>query len=185
MEIFCAPSRTNASSYVLILLSLLWLRARVCSLRGSCVALCLLSRCRLCLVMLGVAHFRSAPLGVLRPKPRWGRAWSPIWFFFHYTVFPKTPPYLTDRIPSSEPVHGPSKRSCRSGRSADTFEPCLRPRSKLSERTDPFLLCACGIHAAAVPQVALSSLWFPQTWYSPSALHVTHILCHNRLQEQG
>jgi hypothetical protein len=25
---------------------------------------------------------RSAPLGVLRPKPRWGRAWSPIWFFY-------------------------------------------------------------------------------------------------------
>jgi hypothetical protein len=29
-----------------------------------------------------VAPFRSAPLGVLRPKPRWGRAWFPIWFFF-------------------------------------------------------------------------------------------------------
>jgi hypothetical protein len=64
-------------------LELLWrttlcLRARVCLLRGSCVALCLLSRCRLCLVLLGVAPFRFAPLGVLRPKPRWGRACSSI-----------------------------------------------------------------------------------------------------------
>jgi hypothetical protein len=56
----------------------LCLRARVCSLLWSCVALSLLSRCSLCLVLLGVAPFRSAPLGVLRPKPRWGRAWSPI-----------------------------------------------------------------------------------------------------------
>jgi hypothetical protein len=61
-------------------LELLWrttlcLRARVCSLWGSCVALCLLSRC-LCLALLGVAPFRSTPLGVLSPKPRWGRAWS-------------------------------------------------------------------------------------------------------------
>jgi hypothetical protein len=54
----------------------------VCLLRGSCIALCLLSRCRLCLALLGVVPFRSAPLGVLRPKPRWGRAWSPIWGFF-------------------------------------------------------------------------------------------------------
>jgi hypothetical protein len=67
-------------------LELVWrtmqcLRARVCSLRGSCAGLCLLSRCRLRLVLLGVAPFRSAPLGVLRLKPRWGRSWSPIWFF--------------------------------------------------------------------------------------------------------
>jgi hypothetical protein len=68
----------------------LYLRARVCSLLGSCVALCLLLRCRLCLVLLGVAPFRSAPLGVLRPKPPWGRAWSQIWFFFliRFGVFP-------------------------------------------------------------------------------------------------
>jgi hypothetical protein len=43
-------------------------------LRGSCVALYLLSRCRLCLVLLGVVPFRSAPLRVLRPMPRRGRA---------------------------------------------------------------------------------------------------------------
>jgi hypothetical protein len=58
----------------------LWLRVR--SLLGSSVALCQLFRCLLCLVLLGVAPLRSAPPGVLRPKPRWGRAWSPIWFFF-------------------------------------------------------------------------------------------------------
>jgi hypothetical protein len=39
-------------------------------------------RCRLRLVLLGVAPFRSAPLGVLRPKPRWVRAWSPTCVFF-------------------------------------------------------------------------------------------------------
>jgi hypothetical protein len=66
---------------VLLWRTTLCLRVRVCSLRGSCAARCLLSRCRLSLVLLGVAPFRSAPLGVLRPKPRWGRAWSPIWFF--------------------------------------------------------------------------------------------------------
>jgi hypothetical protein len=42
----------------------------------------MLSRCRLHLVLLGVAPFRSAPLGVLRPKPLWGRARSPSGFFF-------------------------------------------------------------------------------------------------------
>jgi hypothetical protein len=79
----CAPLLPPLFSW----LALLWrttlcLRARVCSLLGSCVALCQLLRCRLCLVMLGVAPLRSAPPGVLRPKPQWGRAWSPIWFFF-------------------------------------------------------------------------------------------------------
>jgi hypothetical protein len=66
-------------------LGLLWrttwcLQVRGCSLLGSCVALFLLSRRRLRRVLLGVAPSRSAPLGVLRPKPCWGR--SPIWFFF-------------------------------------------------------------------------------------------------------
>jgi hypothetical protein len=32
-------------------------------------------------VLLGVAPFRSTPLGVLMPKPRWCRAWPPIRFF--------------------------------------------------------------------------------------------------------
>jgi hypothetical protein len=56
--------------------------ARMCSRLSLCVAVCLLSRCHLCLVLLGVVPFRFAPLGVLRPKPRWGRAWSLIWYFF-------------------------------------------------------------------------------------------------------
>jgi hypothetical protein len=47
-----------------------------------CVALCLLLRCRLRPVFLGVAPSGSAPLGMLRPRPRWGRAWSPIDLFF-------------------------------------------------------------------------------------------------------
>jgi hypothetical protein len=71
-------------------LALLWrttlrLWARVCSLLGSCVALCQLTqllRCRLCLVLLGVAPSQSVTPGVLRPKPRWGRAWSPICSLF-------------------------------------------------------------------------------------------------------
>jgi hypothetical protein len=35
-------------------------------------------------MLLGVAPFRSAPLGVLRPKrhSEVALAWSPIWFFF-------------------------------------------------------------------------------------------------------
>jgi hypothetical protein len=35
-------------------------------------------------VLLGFAPFRSAPLGVLRPQPHWGRAWSPISLLFFY-----------------------------------------------------------------------------------------------------
>jgi hypothetical protein len=62
--------------------------------RGSCASLCLLLRCRLCLVLLGVAPFRSAPLGVLRPKPPWGRAWSPIWFFYCRYVLPPENQYF-------------------------------------------------------------------------------------------
>jgi hypothetical protein len=59
---------------------------RVCSLLGSCVALCVLLRCRLRLVLLRVAPSRSAPLGVLRPTPRWCKAWSPTCFFFAETT---------------------------------------------------------------------------------------------------
>jgi hypothetical protein len=44
-------------------------RAHVCSLLDSCVALCLLSRCRLHPLCLSVALSRSALLGVLRLKP--------------------------------------------------------------------------------------------------------------------
>jgi hypothetical protein len=33
------------------------------------------------LLLLGVTPYRSIPLGVLRPKPRWGRVWCPMWFF--------------------------------------------------------------------------------------------------------
>jgi hypothetical protein len=56
----------------------------VSSLLGWCVALCVRSRCRLRPVLLGVVPPRSAPLGVLRPKPLRGKAWSPIWFFFFF-----------------------------------------------------------------------------------------------------
>jgi hypothetical protein len=50
-------------------------------LGGLCGVLCLLPRGRLCLVSLCVAPYRYALLVVLRPKPRWGRAWSPMGFF--------------------------------------------------------------------------------------------------------
>jgi hypothetical protein len=40
------------------------------------------------------------------------------------------------------------------------------------------------MHAAAVPQVVLSSLRFPQIWFSPYAVHVKYMFCHSRLQEQ-
>jgi hypothetical protein len=79
----CAPVLPPLFSWLeLLCRTTLCVRARVCSLLGLCFALCLLSRCRLCLVLLGVAPFRSAPLRVLRPKPRWSRAWSPTWFVF-------------------------------------------------------------------------------------------------------
>jgi hypothetical protein len=58
-----------------------------CLLLDSCVVLRLLSRCRLCLVLLGVGPLRPAQLGVLGPKPRWGRAWSPIWFVLGWIAF--------------------------------------------------------------------------------------------------
>jgi hypothetical protein len=80
----------------------LCLKARACLLPGSCVSLCLLSRCCLCLVLLGVALFQSAPLGVLRPKPRWGRAWCPVWFFF----LPLSPASLHTLLPSGSPSPG-------------------------------------------------------------------------------
>jgi hypothetical protein len=85
----CAPLLPPLFSWLEILWrTSLCLRAHVCSLLGPCVAICLLLRCRLCLVLLGVAPFRSAPLVVLRPKPRWGRAWSTIWFFLvHISKF--------------------------------------------------------------------------------------------------
>jgi hypothetical protein len=109
------------SWWALLWRTTLFLRARVCSLRGSCVALCLLSRCRLCLVLLGVAPFSSAPLGVLRPKPRWGRAWSPIWFFFFPPLLPRVPQYwlwcrlyqctLCNSVMSKYGSHGLKSRS--------------------------------------------------------------------------
>jgi hypothetical protein len=58
---------------------------RACSLM-LCVVLCLLSRCHLRHVLLGVAPFRSAPLGVLRPKPPWSKAWSSIGLFFCWNL---------------------------------------------------------------------------------------------------
>jgi hypothetical protein len=55
-------------------------RVRVCLLQGWCIACCVLLCCRLRLVLLAVAPPLSAPLGVLRPKPPRGKAWSPSCF---------------------------------------------------------------------------------------------------------
>jgi hypothetical protein len=61
---------------------------RQCLLVNACLPLvwcavaCALSRCRPLPVLPGVAHPPSAPSGVPRPKPLWGKAWSPICFFF-------------------------------------------------------------------------------------------------------
>jgi hypothetical protein len=83
----CAPLLPPLFSWLeLLSRTTLCMRARVRSLRGSCLGVCLLLRCHLCLALLGVAPFCSAPLGVLRPKPRWGRAWSPIWGFFFFNI---------------------------------------------------------------------------------------------------
>jgi hypothetical protein len=43
----------------------------VCSRAATCVSCC-----------WALPPSVPPPLGVLRPKPRWGRAWSPIWFSF-------------------------------------------------------------------------------------------------------
>jgi hypothetical protein len=77
-----AAGRPVEHWFGLLLWTTLWPWVRVCSLLGSCVALSVLLRCRLRLVLRGVAPSCSAPLEVLRPKPRWGKAWSPIWFLF-------------------------------------------------------------------------------------------------------
>jgi hypothetical protein len=58
------------------------LLVNVCLLLVWCIVACALSRCRPGLVLLGVAPHLSAPSGVPRPKPLWGKAWSPICFFF-------------------------------------------------------------------------------------------------------
>jgi hypothetical protein len=79
----CGPLLPPLFSWLeLLLRATVCQRARVCSLRDSCFDLCLLSRCRLRLVLLGVSSLRSAPLGVLRAKARWGWAWSQSWLFF-------------------------------------------------------------------------------------------------------
>jgi hypothetical protein len=46
-----------------------------------CAVPYVLSCCRPRPVLLVVTPPLSAPLGVLRPKPFWGEAWSPIGFF--------------------------------------------------------------------------------------------------------
>jgi hypothetical protein len=73
----CSVIAAFVSWLVLLWRTTLCVRVRVCSLPGSCVTLCLLSRCRLRPVFLGVT-----PLGMLRPRPRWSRAWSLICLFF-------------------------------------------------------------------------------------------------------
>jgi hypothetical protein len=45
---------------------------------------CALSRCRPRLVLPGVAPPPSAPSEAPRPKPSWGKAWSPIRFFLFF-----------------------------------------------------------------------------------------------------
>jgi hypothetical protein len=45
-----------------------------------CAVACTLSRCRACPLLPGVGPPPSVPLGELRPKPFWGRAWFPICF---------------------------------------------------------------------------------------------------------
>jgi hypothetical protein len=52
--------------------------------RTGQVMTCRFQVLRLCLVLLGVAPFRSAPLGVLRPKPRWGRLGPRFGGFFFF-----------------------------------------------------------------------------------------------------
>jgi hypothetical protein len=52
-----------------------------CLLLVWCTVACALSRCIPLPVLPGVAHPPSAPSGVPRPKPLWGKAWSPICFF--------------------------------------------------------------------------------------------------------
>jgi hypothetical protein len=58
------------------------LLVNVCLLLVWCTVGCALSRCRPLPVLPGVAHPPSAPSGVPRPKPLWGKAWAPICFFF-------------------------------------------------------------------------------------------------------
>jgi hypothetical protein len=60
------------------------LLANVCLLLVWCTVACALSRCRPLPVLPGVAHPPSAPSGVPRPKPLWGKAWSPICFLFPF-----------------------------------------------------------------------------------------------------
>jgi hypothetical protein len=145
-------------------LELLWrttcLRARVCLLWSSCVALCLLLRCRLCLVLLGVAHFRSAPLGMLKPKPRRRRAWSPIWVFsFLMTCF-ATGTTLHSQQPLSPSETSPLLWSLRAGSAKRPSNPCtwLLNESLALARTRPARvrvvdvvfprdqLCSCELH---------------------------------------
>jgi hypothetical protein len=60
------------------------LLVNVCLLLVWCTVACALSRCRPLPVLPGVAHPPSAPSGVLRPKPLWGKVRSPICFFFYW-----------------------------------------------------------------------------------------------------
>jgi hypothetical protein len=68
--------------------------------RMVCVQIFILLRwsqvpCRPLPVLPGVVHPPSTPSGVLRPKPLWGKAWSPICFFF-FNMSSKSP---AQRIP--------------------------------------------------------------------------------------
>jgi hypothetical protein len=65
------------------------LLVNACLLLVWCTVACALSRCRSLPVLPGAARSPSAPSRVLRAKPLWGKAWSPICFFRncnHYSL---------------------------------------------------------------------------------------------------
>jgi hypothetical protein len=72
------------------------LLVNACLLLVWCTVACDLSRCRPLPVLPGVARPPSAPSGVPRPKPLWGKAWSPICFLFFCRI--SRPEYSPFRV---------------------------------------------------------------------------------------
>jgi hypothetical protein len=95
------------------------LLVNACLLLVWCTVACDLFPCRPLPVLPGVVHPPSAPSGVLRPKPLWGKAWSPICFFFfynnsRYSVFttPQTMRLFRHMHTSIHPIYQPAVVRC-------------------------------------------------------------------------
>jgi hypothetical protein len=88
------------------------LLVNACLLLVWCTVACDLFACRPLPVLPGVVNPHSAPSGVLRPKPLWGKAWSPICFFFFARSTRTAPVQAPSPAPDGAPLPPPTTARC-------------------------------------------------------------------------